>query len=141
MRKRLLHPLAIGALLALLLPASAFAQPAKPAATVPKPAASAPLAALCAAYWNEQARLFPLAATAEGKNRYTDQFPNVQTQAFRGQLRVFYQTYQTRLRKTDRQVLNAQDQTSCDILNYDLANKRPASNSLSGCCPSPKATA
>ena len=123
MRKRLLHPLAIGALLALLLPASAFAQPAKPAATVPKPAASAPLAALFAAYWNEQARLFPLAATAEGDNRYNDQFPNDQTQAFRDQLRVFYQTYQTRLRKTDRQALNAQDQTSCDILDYDLANK------------------
>ena len=80
MRKRLLPTLAVGALLALHLPVPAFAQPAKPAkpaaATARKPSASAPLAALFAAYWDEQARLFPFDATAQGDNRYNDQLPN-----------------------------------------------------------------
>lgn len=97
---------------------------AKPAATSAKPAAtSAPLAALFAAYWDEQARLFPLAATAEGGNRYNDQFPNDQPQTFRSQLRAFYQHYQTRLRRTARQALNATGQTSYDFLDYDLATR------------------
>ena len=123
MRKRILHTLAVGTLLALHLPVPAFAQPAKPTKTAAarKPSASAPLAALFAAYWDEQARLFPLEATAQGDNRYNDQLPNDQTQAFRKQLRAFYQNYLTQLRKTDRQQLNANDQTSYDILDYDLA--------------------
>ena len=83
-------------------------------------AASAPLAALFEAYWEEQARLFPLAATAQGDNRYNDQLPNDQTQAFRNQLRAFYQKYQAQLRKTDRQSLNTSDRTSYDMLTYSL---------------------
>jgi uncharacterized protein (DUF885 family) len=89
---------------------------------VPK-AASKPLAALFDVYWDEQARLFPLAATALGDNRYNDQLPNDQTQAFRSQVQAFYQKYQAQLRKTDRKALNANDQTSYDILDYDLSTK------------------
>ncbi|MGI4761386.1 MAG: DUF885 domain-containing protein [Janthinobacterium lividum] len=81
----------------------------------------APLAALFTNYWEEQARLFPLQATAQGDNRYNDQLPNDQTQAFRAQLRTFYQRYQTQLRKTDRTRLTTNDQTSYDILDYELA--------------------
>ncbi|MFD1468886.1 DUF885 domain-containing protein [Hymenobacter caeli] len=92
------------------------------AAAVPK-AASAPLAALFEAYWDEQARLFPLAATTQGDNRYNDQLPNDQTQAFRSQVRAFYQKYQAQLRKTDRKALSVNDQTSYDILDYDLSTK------------------
>jgi uncharacterized protein (DUF885 family) len=91
------------------------------AATTGLKTASAPLAALFEAYWDEQAQLFPLAATAQGDNRYNDQLPNDQTQAFRAQLRVLYQKYQTQLRKTDRTQLTANDQTSYDIFAYDLA--------------------
>ena len=121
MRKRFLHPLVIGFLLALSLPGPAFAQPATPAAaTARKPSASAPLAALFAAYWDEQARLFPLAATAQGDNRYNDQLPNDQTRAFRQQLQRFYQQYHASLLKLDRAKLAAEDQVSYDVFRYQL---------------------
>lgn len=124
MRKRLLPTLAIGALLAFHLPVPAFAQPAKPAkpaaATARKPSASAPLAALFAAYWDEQAQLFPFDATAQGDNRYNDQLPNDQTRAFRQQLQRFYQQYQASLLKVDRAKLAAEDQVSYDMFRYQL---------------------
>ena len=121
MRKRFLHPLVIGFLLALSLPGPAFAQPATPAAaTARKPSASAPLAALFAAYWDEQARLFPLAATAQGDNRYNDQLPNDQTRAFRQQLQRFYQQYHASLLKLDRAKLAAEDQVSYDVFRSQL---------------------
>jgi uncharacterized protein (DUF885 family) len=97
--------------------------PVRAATTSPPQTVSAPLGALFDAYWDEQAKLFPLAATAQGDNRYNDQLPNDQTQAFRAQLRSFYQRYQTKLRKSDRTRLKANDQTSYDILNYDLATR------------------
>jgi uncharacterized protein (DUF885 family) len=124
MRKLLLRILTASALLAANTPLRVAAQKGKPAALLAagktQLARSAPLAALFDAYWDEQARLFPLAATAQGDNRYNDQLPNDQTQAFRQQLRAFYQRYQTQLRKTDRQQLTANDQTSYDILDYNL---------------------
>ena len=121
MRKRFLHPLVMGFLLALSLPGPAFAQPATPAAaTARKPSASVPLAALFAAYWDEQAQLFPLAATAQGDNRYNDQLPNDQTRAFRQQQQRFYQQYQASLRKVDRAKLAAEDQVSYDVFRYQL---------------------
>ncbi|AWM33086.1 DUF885 domain-containing protein [Hymenobacter nivis] len=123
--KRLLLPvLAAGALLGACLPAPALAQKAKPAAkntaAVAPPAASAPLGALFAAYWQEQARLFPLEATAQGDNRYNDQLPNNQTRAFRAQQQRFYQQYLAALRKFDRAALSPADQVSYDIFAYDM---------------------
>ncbi|MVN78617.1 DUF885 family protein [Hymenobacter sp. HMF4947] len=99
----------------------AAAQPTRANAPRAAAAASSPLAALFINYWEEQARLFPLQATAQGDNRYNDQLPNDQTQAFRQQLQTMYQRYQTQLRKIDRTKLNANDQTSFDIFDYDLA--------------------
>ena len=125
MRKLVLQTLAAGTLLATFPITAVLAQKAPPTAkaataiTAPG-AASAPLAKLLAAYWDEQARLYPLTATSQGDNRYNDQLPNDQTQAFRQQQRTFYQKYQTLLRKTNRKALNANDQTSYDILDYDL---------------------
>ncbi|MET4075511.1 DUF885 domain-containing protein [Hymenobacter sp. UYCo722] len=117
----LLQTLTAAALLAAPAPLPALAQTGKPAAkTTAAPAAAASLTKLLAAYWDEQARLFPLGATAQGDNRYNDQLPNSQTQAFRQQSRAFYQKYQTQLRKTNRLALNTNDQTSYDILDYDL---------------------
>lgn len=34
-------------------------------------------------YWDKNAKLFPVEATANGDNRFNDQLPNDQTQAFR----------------------------------------------------------
>ena len=124
MRKTILHTLTAGTLLAACTLASAQAQKAprvaRAASAKATLAASAQLAALLAAYWDEQARLFPVGATSQGDNRYNDQLPNDQTQAFRQQRRAFYQKYQAQLHKTNRPQLNANDQTSYDILDYDL---------------------
>ena len=114
------HFLLLGCLAAGLA-SPALAQPTRAKAPAGRPVGSSPLAALFSNYWEEQARLFPLQATAQGDNRYNDQLPNDQTQAFRAQLRTVYQRYQTQLRKIDRNQLNANDQTSYDIFDYDLA--------------------
>ena len=123
MKNTLLHTLAVSTLLAASPAISAQAQKAAPAAkaAAAKPAAtSAPLAALFATYWEDQARLYPLGATSQGDNRYNNQLPNDQTQAFRQQQRQFYQQYLALLQAVDRTRLNAADQTSYDILTYSL---------------------
>ena len=126
MKNRLLTALAAAALLAVAPAYSAAAQKAKPAvkpnagAKAASGAASAPLAALFEAYAEEQARLFPLAATGQGDNRYNDQLPNDQTRAYRERVRGFYQRYLALLHAVDRARLNAADQTSYDILAYSL---------------------
>jgi uncharacterized protein (DUF885 family) len=124
MRKLALHTLAAGVLSAAFAPVTAQAQPAKTSATITsaaaKPTASAPLAALFAAYWEEQAKLYPLGATAQGDRRYNDQLPNDQTQAFRQRQQRFYQQYLTALRKFDRTKLAREDQVNYDIFAYDM---------------------
>jgi uncharacterized protein (DUF885 family) len=111
-------------LLAAHLPTPALAQKTKPAvkttATAVPKAASAPLAALFEAYWDEQAKLFPLAATTQGDNRYNDQLPNDQTRAFRQKEQRFFQQYLTALQKFDRARLSAADQVSYDVFRYQL---------------------
>ncbi|UYZ63441.1 DUF885 domain-containing protein [Hymenobacter weizhouensis] len=81
------------------------------------------LPTLFEAYWEENARFFPLEATAQGDNRYNDQLPNDGTRQFREQLRGFYQKYLDGLRKFDRASLSENDQISYDIFRYDLENK------------------
>jgi uncharacterized protein (DUF885 family) len=97
-----------------------LAQPTRANSPTAKPVGSSPLAALFTNYWEEQAQLFPLQATRQGDNRYNNLLPNDQTQAFRQQQQTMYQRYQTQLRKLDRNKLTANDQTSYDILDYDL---------------------
>ncbi|UOQ71906.1 DUF885 domain-containing protein [Hymenobacter cellulosilyticus] len=71
-------------------------------------------------YWEEQAKLFPMSATAQGDNRYNDQLPNDQTKAFRDGLGTFYQRYLTQLGKFNRDELSANDRVSYDLFQYDL---------------------
>jgi uncharacterized protein (DUF885 family) len=97
-----------------------LAQPTRANSPTAKPVGSSPLAALFTNYWEEQAQLFPLQATRQGDNRYNNLLPNDQTQAFRQQQQTMYQRYQTQLRKLDRNKLTGNDQTSYDILDYDL---------------------
>ena len=128
MRKKLLHPFAVGALLALSFSGPAAAQKrqsaARTAASQALPtAASKPLAALFDAYWDEQARLFPFGpfgATAQGDHRYNDQLPNDQTRAFRQELQRFYRHYQASLLKFDRATLTGDDQVNYDVFRYQL---------------------
>ena len=71
-------------------------------------------------YWDENARLFPLQATANGDDRYNDQLPNDQTAAFRDTLRNYYQTYLDEIKKLDRSQLDANNKISYDIFVYEM---------------------
>lgn len=71
-------------------------------------------------YWDENARLFPLQATANGDNRYNDQLPNDQAAAFRDTLRNYYQTYLDEIKKLDRSQLDANNKISYDIFVYEM---------------------
>ena len=75
------------------------------------------------AYWEEQARLFPLLATAQGDNRYNDRLPNDQTRAFRQQQARFYRRYLTDLLNIDRARLSADDKLSYDIFQYEMRTR------------------
>ena len=71
-------------------------------------------------YYNEHNRLYPMTATANGDNRYNDLFPNDISEEYRDTLRKFYALYQDSLKKIDFNSLNANDQTSYEILKWDL---------------------
>ncbi|GAB3637438.1 DUF885 family protein [Hymenobacter arcticus] len=104
------------------LAAPALAQPTR--ANAPKAVAmSAPLAALFTNYWEEQARLYPLQATAQGDNRYNDQLPNSGTRDFRELQRSLYARYQGQLTRIDRRRLGAADQTSYDVFQYEMTTR------------------
>ncbi len=113
MRKLLLAGLAAGALFTACNHAKA------PDAT----ASPGNLAGVFNSYWERQAPLFPLAATAQGDYRYNDRLVNDQTRAFRDSLANLYQTYLGRLGAFDRAQLAENDQVSYDILRYDLQTR------------------
>jgi uncharacterized protein (DUF885 family) len=81
------------------------------------------LSGLFGQYWEKQSRLDPLAATGQGDNRFNDQLPNDQTQAYRDTLRTFYQDYLTRLEKFDRNILDDNDKISYDIFQYEMQQR------------------
>lgn len=64
------------------------------------------LANLFNAYWEEQSKLFPFDATAQGDNRYNDLYPNDQSLEFRKTLETHYQEHLSQLEKFDRKSLN-----------------------------------
>ena len=74
-------------------------------------------------YWEKQSHLDPMAATGQGDNRFNDQLPNDQTQAYRDTLRTFYQNYLTRLGKYDRSTLDDNDKISYDIFQYEMQQR------------------
>ena len=127
MRKHLLHLLATGTLLATCPLSAALAQEAgattRPPVAKAAPTASVPLATMFATYWEDQARMYPTGATSQGDNRYNDQLPNDQTQAFRQRQRAFYQQYLGSLQKFDRTRLSMDDQTSYDIFEYEVKTR------------------
>lgn len=84
------------------------------------PTGNKELSSLFGQFWDKQSRLDPLSATAQGDNRYNDQLPNDGTRAYRDTLRSFYQGYLTRLAQFDRGKLDANDQLSYDIFQYQM---------------------
>ena len=96
-------------------------QTKKPEAAVPGRPASLP--ALYEAYWKQNARYFPLEATAQGDNRYNARLPNDQTRAFRDSLGQFYQTSLDQLHQFDRGPLSENQKISYDMFEYDMQTK------------------
>ena len=78
---------------------------------------------LFGSYWETQSRLDPLAATAQGDNRYNNLLPNDQTRAHRDTLRTFYSDYLARLGKYDRAQLSDNDKVSYDIFKYEMEQR------------------
>ncbi|OGX88012.1 DUF885 domain-containing protein [Hymenobacter glacialis] len=78
---------------------------------------------LFGSFWETQSRLDPLAATAQGDNRYNNRLPNDQTRAFRDSLRTFYGDYLARLGKFDRTQLSDNDKISYDIFKYEMEQR------------------
>ena len=116
MKKVVFVVLAVGMLLGLR------ARAQMPAAGRPN-AAGALLANLFNTYWEDRARLFPLAAMAQGDNRYNDRLPNDQTQTFRQQQQRLYRRYLTDLLNIDRARLSAEDKLSYDLFQYEMRSQ------------------
>ncbi|MDO7854338.1 DUF885 domain-containing protein [Hymenobacter convexus] len=108
----------LAALGLLARPAGAQAPPASRSG-----AAAVLLANLFNTYWEDRARLFPLAAMAQGDNRYNDRLPNDQTQAFRQQQQRLYRRYLNDLLNIDRARLSAEDKLSYDIFQYEMRTR------------------
>ena len=71
-------------------------------------------------YYEQRLHLFPLEATQNGDHRFDDQLPNNITQSFRDTLKNFYASTLDFPGEFDRAALNQNNQTSFDILQWDL---------------------
>ena len=124
------HVFNIGALAAAVLiacsPALA-AQAAAPAGSqvnkqaVVSPQAGKQLNALADEYYDALARFDPVSASESGDNRFIDQIGMTISPAERTKQFARYKAFQKRLHAIKRNQLNARDQTSYDILDYELA--------------------
>src|SRR5688572_11880107 len=81
------------------------------------------LAELFERFWEQQSRLDPLAATAQGDNRFNDQLPNDQTEEFRQGLERFYEDSLRQLQAFDRTKLTDADRISYDIFAYEMKQR------------------
>lgn len=114
--------------LAALVLVACSSPPKKPAAAPPPPppptpTASAGLAELFDRFWEQQSRLDPMSATAQGDNRYNDQLPNDQTPEFREGLTLFYEESLKQLETFDRAKLIDDDRVSYDIFAYEMKTR------------------
>ena len=117
----------LGALAAATLIACAPALAAEqPASTPAKQAAVNPQAGkalnkLADEYYDALARFDPVSASESGDNRFIDQIGMSIAPAERAKQFARYKTFQKRLHAIKRDQLNSRDQTSYDILDYELS--------------------
>jgi uncharacterized protein (DUF885 family) len=78
------------------------------------------LSRLFADYWEDHSKLYPLDATQQGDNRYNDLLPDDMSEAFRKKEHDFRKKYLTKLLTFPREELSKEDQTSYDMLRYEL---------------------
>jgi uncharacterized protein (DUF885 family) len=120
-----LFPLGALAAAALLAVAHAgAADPARPAPAAVKPAATEEgkrLNAVADEYYDAVARFDPVSAGESGDNRFYDQIGMSIAPAARAKQFALYHGYRQRLHELGRDKLDQRDQTSYDILDYELA--------------------
>lgn len=74
-------------------------------------------------YWEEYLKFNPIEATQQGDNRYNHLLPNDQTKEFRENLKKFYKSQLSKLKKFDRNELNDNDRISYDIFKFEMHSK------------------
>ena len=116
-----LGALAAAALIA-CAPALAAEQPAGAAAkqAVVNPQAGKALNKLADEYYDALARFDPVSASESGDNRFIDQIGMSIAPAERAKQFARYKAFQKRLHAIKREQLSGRDQTSYDILDYEL---------------------
>lgn len=77
------------------------------------------LDSLLHSYYEDQLKLFPMAATALGDNRYNDLYPNTLSQAYLKELKQFYTDYKSKLQSYNRELLSESDKMSYDVLEWE----------------------
>jgi uncharacterized protein (DUF885 family) len=117
-----LGALALAATLACAGASADNASPTAAAATRPAPASEAgkKLNVLADEYYDALARFDPVSAGENGDNRYYDQVGMSIAPAVRAKQFALYHGYVKRLHQIRRDALSARDQTSYDILDYEL---------------------
>ncbi len=116
----------LGALGAAALIACAPALAAEQAANAPakqaavNPQAGKALNTLADEYYDALARFDPVSASESGDNRFIDQIGMSIAPAERAKQFARYKAFQKRLHAIKREQLNSRDQTSYDILDYEL---------------------
>ncbi|WP_377702917.1 DUF885 domain-containing protein [Pseudoduganella sp. UC29_71] len=109
---------------ALLLAGAPLAHNAGAATAAPSARAAAPapqrLRALADDYYDAVARFDPMAATANGNNRYDDQLGLTISPQRRAQQFALYRQYAKRLHAIPRTQLGREDRISYDILDFEL---------------------
>lgn len=78
------------------------------------------LSTLIDTYYEEQLKLNPISATANGDNRYNDQMNIDFTDAHRAKIKALLEKTQTSLGAINRDKLDANDQITYDILKRDI---------------------
>jgi uncharacterized protein (DUF885 family) len=120
------HILKLGALAvaATLACASAATGAAPAASTAAQPAVQnepgKKLNALANEYWDALARFDPVSAGEAGDNRFYDQIGMTISPTERAKQFALYRGYLKRVHEIPREQLSARDQTSYDILDYEL---------------------
>jgi uncharacterized protein (DUF885 family) len=102
-------------------PAGAVAPATAVAHTAPAATEGKRLNALADEYYDALARFDPVSATESGDNRFADQIGMSISPVERARQFARYHDYQKRLHTIDRARLGQRDQTSYDILDYELA--------------------
>jgi len=104
-------------------PALAAERPASAAASqaAVHPQAGKTLNLLADAYYDAVARFDPVSASESGDNRFIDQLGMSIAPAERAKQFERYKSFQKRLHAIKRDQLSSRDQTSYDILDYELA--------------------